>query len=154
MSVRTPCYNFGQVSILFTYIFNQVRCAFHLIYKSYLILFLVDSTTFQSHLSLFHLLSLFLTQPIKLSKIVLACVYSNSNNGLNLSVKMSVKMCMIFFCLQVHGETLVTYGLNLEYPRKLRYSFEFLQKVVLNIKPDQCSARVHGLRNKLLRYRQ
>lgn len=46
------------------------------------------------------------------------------------------------------------YSLNLEYPRKMRYSFEFLQKVVLNIKPDQCSARVHGLRNKLLRYRQ
>lgn len=47
----------------------------------------------------------------------------------------------------------VTYCLNLEYPRTMRYSFEFLQKVVLSIQPDQCSARVHGLRKKLLRYR-
>ncbi|XP_030577210.1 uncharacterized protein LOC115774197 [Archocentrus centrarchus] len=45
------------------------------------------------------------------------------------------------------------YCLNLEYPQNMRYSFEFLQKVIMNIKPDQCSARVHGLRNKLLRYR-
>uniref|UniRef100_A0A3Q0RL57 Uncharacterized protein n=1 Tax=Amphilophus citrinellus TaxID=61819 RepID=A0A3Q0RL57_AMPCI len=43
------------------------------------------------------------------------------------------------------------YCLNLEYPQNMRYSFEFLQKVIMNIKPDQCSARVHG--NKLLRYR-
>lgn len=47
----------------------------------------------------------------------------------------------------------VAYCLNLKYPRNMRYSFEFLQKVVLKIQPDQCSARVHGLRNKLLRYR-
>ena len=33
----------------------------------------------------------------------------------------------------------------------MRYSFEFLQRVIMNIKPDQCSARIHGLRNKLLR---
>lgn len=39
------------------------------------------------------------------------------------------------------------YCLNLEYPRYMKYSFEFLQ-----IKPDHCSARIHGLRNKLLRY--
>ena len=45
------------------------------------------------------------------------------------------------------------YCLNLEYPRNMRYTFEFLQKVIMSIKPDQCSARVHGLRNKLLRYR-
>ena len=45
------------------------------------------------------------------------------------------------------------YCLNLEYPRKMRYSFEFLQRVIMKIKPDQCSARIHGLRNKLLRYR-
>lgn len=37
VTVRTPYYNFGQVSILFAYIFNQVRCTFNLIYKSYLI---------------------------------------------------------------------------------------------------------------------
>ncbi|CAL8290696.1 unnamed protein product [Arctogadus glacialis] len=45
------------------------------------------------------------------------------------------------------------YCLNLEYPRNMKYSFEFLQRVVMNIKPDQCSPRIHGLRNKLLRYR-
>lgn len=45
------------------------------------------------------------------------------------------------------------YCLNLEYPQNMRYSFEFLQKVIMSIKPDQCSARVHGLRNKLLRHR-
>lgn len=43
------------------------------------------------------------------------------------------------------------YCLNLEYPRNMKYSFEFLQKVVMKIKPDHCSARIHGLRNKLLR---
>lgn len=46
------------------------------------------------------------------------------------------------------------YCLNLEYPRNMKYSFEFLQRVIMNIKPDQCSARIHGLRNRLLRYRQ
>ncbi len=45
------------------------------------------------------------------------------------------------------------YCLNLEYPRNMKYSFEFLQRVIMSIKPDQCSARIHGLRNKLLRYR-
>lgn len=45
------------------------------------------------------------------------------------------------------------YCLNLEYPRNLKYPFEFLQRVIMNIKPDQCSAKIHGLRNKLLRYR-
>uniref|UniRef100_A0A8C5BH97 Uncharacterized protein n=1 Tax=Gadus morhua TaxID=8049 RepID=A0A8C5BH97_GADMO len=29
------------------------------------------------------------------------------------------------------------YCLNLEYPRNMKYSFEFLQRVVMNIKPDQ-----------------
>lgn len=45
------------------------------------------------------------------------------------------------------------YCLNLEYPRNMRYTFEFLQKVIMSIKADECSARVHGLRNKILRYR-
>ncbi|KAM9333859.1 sterile alpha motif domain-containing protein 3-like isoform 1-T3 [Symphorus nematophorus] len=45
------------------------------------------------------------------------------------------------------------YCLNLEYPRNMKYSSEFLQRVIMSIKPDQCSARIHGLRNKLLRYR-
>ncbi|KAM6952219.1 uncharacterized protein PEZ65_010509 isoform 2-T2 [Lycodopsis pacificus] len=46
------------------------------------------------------------------------------------------------------------YCLNLEYPRNMKFTCEFLQRVIMNIKPDQCSARVHGLRNKLLRYRK
>ncbi|KAA0708080.1 hypothetical protein E1301_Tti018750 [Triplophysa tibetana] len=46
----------------------------------------------------------------------------------------------------------IIYCDNLEYPRAMKYSFEFLQRVVMKIKPDQASARVHGIRNKLLRY--
>ena len=38
------------------------------------------------------------------------------------------------------------YCLNLEYLRNMRYTFEFLQKVIMSIKPDQCSARVYGLK--------
>lgn len=45
------------------------------------------------------------------------------------------------------------YCLNLEYPSEMKYSFEFMQRVIMKIKPDHCSARIHGLRNKLLRYR-
>ena len=43
------------------------------------------------------------------------------------------------------------YCLNLEYPRNMN-SLESLHKVIMTIKPDQCSARIHGLRNTLLRY--
>ncbi|XP_030293215.1 uncharacterized protein LOC115593740 [Sparus aurata] len=50
-------------------------------------------------------------------------------------------------------EERVIYCMNLEYPHDMKYSFEFLQRVIMNIKPDQCSARIHGLRNKLLRFR-
>ena len=46
----------------------------------------------------------------------------------------------------------IIYCVNLEYPRAMKYSFEFLQRVVMKIKPDQASARVHSFRNKLLRY--
>ncbi|KAK7175567.1 hypothetical protein R3I93_002478 [Phoxinus phoxinus] len=46
----------------------------------------------------------------------------------------------------------IIYCVNLEYPRAMKYSFEFLQRVVMKIKPDQASARVRGIRNKLLRY--
>ncbi|XP_039520036.1 uncharacterized protein LOC120473991 isoform X1 [Pimephales promelas] len=46
----------------------------------------------------------------------------------------------------------IIYCVNLEYPQAMKYSFEFLQRVVMKIKPDQASARVHGIRNKLLRY--
>ncbi|KAL7886000.1 hypothetical protein AOLI_G00062950 [Acnodon oligacanthus] len=44
------------------------------------------------------------------------------------------------------------YCLNLEYPCKMKYSFQFLQRVIVKIKPDHCSAWIHGLRNKLLSY--
>lgn len=47
----------------------------------------------------------------------------------------------------------IIYCVNLEYPRSMKYTFEFLQRVVMKIKPDQASARVHSLRNKLLRYK-
>ncbi|CAJ1087318.1 uncharacterized protein LOC111845645 isoform X2 [Xyrichtys novacula] len=30
------------------------------------------------------------------------------------------------------------YCLNLEYPREMKYFFEFLQKVIMKIQPDQC----------------
>uniref|UniRef100_A0A671LWI7 Uncharacterized protein n=1 Tax=Sinocyclocheilus anshuiensis TaxID=1608454 RepID=A0A671LWI7_9TELE len=43
----------------------------------------------------------------------------------------------------------IIYCVNLEYPTAMKYSFEFLQKVVMKIKPDQASAKVHRLRNKL-----
>ncbi|XP_039541255.1 uncharacterized protein LOC120488699 [Pimephales promelas] len=46
----------------------------------------------------------------------------------------------------------IIYCVNLEYPQAMKYSFEFLQRVVMKIKPDQASARVHGIQNKLLRY--
>ncbi|XP_051804017.1 uncharacterized protein LOC127533931 [Acanthochromis polyacanthus] len=47
----------------------------------------------------------------------------------------------------------IIYCVNLKYPDAMKYSFEFLQRVVMKIKPDQASARVHGLRNKILRYK-
>lgn len=45
------------------------------------------------------------------------------------------------------------YCLNLEYPRNMKYSFEFMQKVIMNLKPDHRSPKIHGLRNKLLKHR-
>lgn len=47
----------------------------------------------------------------------------------------------------------VIYAFNLECPSALKYTFEFLQKVLMQIKPEQASARVYGLRNKMLRYK-
>lgn len=47
----------------------------------------------------------------------------------------------------------IIYCVNLKYPDTMKYTFEFLQRVLMNIKPDQASARVHGLRNRLLRYK-
>ncbi|KAL6470589.1 hypothetical protein MHYP_G00217080 [Metynnis hypsauchen] len=42
------------------------------------------------------------------------------------------------------------FALNIDYPKELRYTFEVIQKVLLNTGGEQCSARVHGLRNRLL----
>lgn len=43
------------------------------------------------------------------------------------------------------------FTLNIDYPRGLRYIFEVMQKVLMGIGGGQCSALVHGLRNRLLR---
>ncbi|XP_034067641.1 uncharacterized protein LOC117543450 isoform X1 [Gymnodraco acuticeps] len=43
------------------------------------------------------------------------------------------------------------YCLNLQYPLEMKFSFEFLQRVVLKIQPDQASAKIQGLKNKLAR---
>lgn len=42
------------------------------------------------------------------------------------------------------------YALNIDYPKDLKYTFEVIQKVILNIGGDACSSKVHGLRNRLL----
>ncbi|XP_028666317.1 sterile alpha motif domain-containing protein 3-like [Erpetoichthys calabaricus] len=41
--------------------------------------------------------------------------------------------------------------LNIDYPKELHYTFEVIQKVLMNIGGGQCSSLVHGLRNKLFR---
>ncbi|XP_041855627.1 uncharacterized protein LOC121649117 [Melanotaenia boesemani] len=43
------------------------------------------------------------------------------------------------------------YALNIDYPKELQHTFEVIQKVLMNIGGEHCSARVHGLRNRLLR---
>ncbi|KAM9366239.1 sterile alpha motif domain-containing protein 3-like [Symphorus nematophorus] len=43
------------------------------------------------------------------------------------------------------------FSLNIDYPKELRYTFEVIQKVLMNIGGGQCSSLVHGLRNRLLR---
>lgn len=42
------------------------------------------------------------------------------------------------------------YSLNLDYPKELRYTFEVIQKVFMNL-GTQCSARVQALKNNLLK---
>jgi hypothetical protein len=42
------------------------------------------------------------------------------------------------------------YALNIDYPKELQYTFEVIQKVLMNIGSENCS-RVHGLRNRLFR---
>ena len=41
------------------------------------------------------------------------------------------------------------YALNLDYPKKLKYMFEVIQKVFMHI-GTECSARVQSLKNKEL----
>ncbi|KAJ8353237.1 hypothetical protein SKAU_G00208040 [Synaphobranchus kaupii] len=43
------------------------------------------------------------------------------------------------------------FALNIDYPKELRYTFEVIQKVLMNIGGGQCSSLVHGFRNRLLR---
>lgn len=40
---------------------------------------------------------------------------------------------------------------NMDYPKELRYTFEIIQKVLMNMGGGQCSSLVHGLRNRLMR---
>ncbi|XP_034085020.1 uncharacterized protein LOC117554659 [Gymnodraco acuticeps] len=44
----------------------------------------------------------------------------------------------------------ILYSLNIDYPKGLKYTFEVIQKVIMDIGGGTCSARAHGLRNKLL----
>ncbi|XP_048019948.1 sterile alpha motif domain-containing protein 3-like [Megalobrama amblycephala] len=43
------------------------------------------------------------------------------------------------------------YALNISYPKELRYTFEVIQRIFMNIDGESCSAKVHGLKNKLMR---
>ncbi|XDV38259.1 hypothetical protein PO909_007703 [Leuciscus waleckii] len=42
------------------------------------------------------------------------------------------------------------YALNINYPKNMRYTFEVIQRLLMNIGADTCSARVHSLKNTLL----
>jgi len=42
------------------------------------------------------------------------------------------------------------YSLNFVYPKGLKYTFEVIQKVFMGIGSATCSAKVNGLRNKML----
>lgn len=39
--------------------------------------------------------------------------------------------------------------LNIEYPKELKYTFEVIEKILMDL-GTQCSARVRSLKNKLL----
>ena len=41
------------------------------------------------------------------------------------------------------------YALNIDYPKGLRYTFEIIQKVLMDIGGGQCSALVHGFKQSL-----
>lgn len=38
------------------------------------------------------------------------------------------------------------FGLNIDYPKKLRYTFEIIQKIFIDLGGDQCSVKVHWLK--------
>lgn len=40
--------------------------------------------------------------------------------------------------------------LNMDYPKCLRNTFEVVQKILLKIGAENCTAKVHGLKNRLL----
>uniref|UniRef100_A0A674CKW8 Uncharacterized protein n=1 Tax=Salmo trutta TaxID=8032 RepID=A0A674CKW8_SALTR len=42
------------------------------------------------------------------------------------------------------------YCLNMDYPKCLRYTFEVVQRIFLKIGAENCTAKVHGLKNRLL----
>ncbi len=42
------------------------------------------------------------------------------------------------------------YSLSIDYPKGLKYTFEVIQKVFMVIGSANCSAKVHGLWNKIL----
>lgn len=41
------------------------------------------------------------------------------------------------------------YAFNINYPKNLKYTFEVIQRLLMNIGADMCSARVHSLKNTL-----
>ncbi|KAA0721309.1 hypothetical protein E1301_Tti022331 [Triplophysa tibetana] len=45
----------------------------------------------------------------------------------------------------------LVYALNLNYPKELKFTCEVIQHLFIGLRSDSCTARVHSLKNKLLR---